>query len=351
MPAHTFRIKKGGNAYCQNRLPGKYVWFKPFAYEMDINAETGEEAPLGSLKPEQRAHEILFYKNYYQRSSWYGAPNILPATGAVVGILASRDYNLAFFENYGMPVAIVTIEGAWEEGATDRVADFLNVECKGAAQAHKTIVLNPPAGGGVKVEALVADIKEGHFKLYVKQLISEILVAHRMPPYRVGIVETGSLGGNVAEETTPIYVGGVIKPLDVVIEAQVQWLIEEGFEEKRVKFSLNDVDIRDKFRETDRCEKLFGMAVMTRAEVAKTLGLPDIPKDDPDHDTYYIRAGYIPVAVAGKLPTGPGGPVVAADMEKDSPGGVDLEAMAMDMNRLIRQNRAALAAAKEKEES
>ncbi|GAH97641.1 unnamed protein product, partial [marine sediment metagenome] len=84
------------------------------------------------------ANELIFYKNYYPQSEYYGAPNILPSIGAVMGLIGVRDYNLAFFENYGIPAALIILKGRWSKDTAKQISDFIDVELKGSEQAHKT---------------------------------------------------------------------------------------------------------------------------------------------------------------------------------------------------------------------
>lgn len=295
VPAHTIRVHRDNDKYCQLRGTKK-VWFKRFGVEADIDKDTGK--PFGGADPEKRANELVFYKNYYAKSSWYGCPNVLSAVGAIKGLIGIRDYNLAFFENYGVPAAIVTITGAWEEKDIKAVSDFLDVEIKGSNNAHKTLVLNPPTTGTVEWEPLVMEVKEGSFKVYAKSQVTELLVAYRMPPYRIGIAEAGSLGGNIASEATKIYVGSIVNPLKQVINHIFsEKIIKDGLGAKLYEFWLDDLDIRDLSGEMDRMVKMFSVGAMSPNDIREEFGEERI--DDPAMDAYYIPAG---VAEVGAEP-------------------------------------------------
>jgi len=290
LPAHTVKVHKDGNKYCQTRA-NKYRWFRKFGYEEYVNSETGEEA--GDIPEEKRAHDLIFYRNYYAQSDWYGAPNVLPSVGAIEGLVGIRDYNLAFFNNYGIPAAVITLEGKWKKEHAKIISDFVDTEIKASNNAHKTIVINPPEGGKITWTPLVVEVKEGHFKLYFKQLRDEVLVCYRMPPYRIGIIEIGSLGGSTAAESTRIYIDSIVKPLQRVLNhIMTQKIIKDGFDSEDWEFVLNELDIRDMDTETARTSVQFGMGVLTRAMVAERLGLPEIPEADPYRDTYFISATY-----------------------------------------------------------
>jgi len=213
IPAHTIRVHKSKELFCQVRN-NKYRWFKQIGLEKNFDADTGNEV---SAKAHNLANEIIFFKNYYPRSSYYGAPNILGAVGAARGLISVRDYNLSFFDNYGVPAALVTLEGDWEENSMKYINDFLDVEIKGSSNAHKTLVLELPSGGSLTWKPLSIEVKEGSFNLYYKQSRDEVLSSYKMPPYRIGISETGSLGGSTAKESTAIYINSTIAPLQKAV--------------------------------------------------------------------------------------------------------------------------------------
>jgi capsid portal protein len=296
LPARTFWIHKDGNKFCQ-LIGVKKVWFKRFGYDAYVHRDTGIEATKSHGKDE--ANELIYYRNYYAKSSWYGAPNIIAAIGPVKGLIGIRDYNLSFFENYGIPAGLVILKGKWSEEAAKQISDFIDTEIKGSENAHKTIVLNPPAMGEVEWKPLIVEIKEGHFKLYFKQLRDEVLVCYRMPPYRIGIAETGSLGGGTSAESTPIYVGSVVNPLKNIINfIMSEKIIAEGLSCESYWFKLGELDIRDLTRLIDQAEKLFGMGALTRNGVCDMTGQNRITKEAGGGDDYFISTQYAPLGEA-----------------------------------------------------
>lgn len=290
IPASTLRVHRDGNKFCQIRGVEK-IWFKRFGYENAVDWRTGSED-----KVDEPANELIYYRNYWPQSSWYGAPLILSAVGAVKALIGIRDYNLAFFENYGVPAAIVTVKGCWDEDATKQIADFIDAEIKGSNAAHKTIVLNPPEGGEVRWDPMVVEVKEGHFKLYFKQVREEVLVSYKMPPYRIGIVEIGSLGGSTAVEATRIYIDSVVDPLKLVVERIFsEKIIKDGLESDNYEFDLGELDIRDETAEIDNAIKLFGVAAMSPNEIRESMGKDKLDPDDfPWADDYFISSSYVP---------------------------------------------------------
>lgn len=299
VPAATLRVHRDSNKFCQIRNVEK-VWFKRFAYDKEVDSKTGSEEKVDSP-----ASEMIFYRNYWPQSSWYGAPLILSAVGAVKALIGIRDYNLAFFENYGVPAAIVTIKGCWDEDSTKQIADFIDTEIKGSNAAHKTIVLNPPEGGEVTWEPLVVEVKEGHFKLYFKQVRDEILVCYKMPSYRIGIVELGSLGGSTAVEATRIYIDSVVDPLKLVVERIFsEKILKDGMGNEHYEFDLGELDIRDETAEIDNLIKLFGVASLSPNEIREAMGKDTLDKEQfPWAEQYFMLSTYVPAgteAMAGR---------------------------------------------------
>jgi len=274
--------------WCQVRN-AQYRWFKRINYEKNINADTGVEV---SGRSENVANEIIYFKNYYTRSSYYGAPNVLGAIGAVRGLIGIRDYNVSFFENYGIPAALVTLEGDWEEDSAKYINNFLDVQIKGSDNAHKTLVLELPTGGTLTWKPLSVEVKEGSFTLYYKQARDEILSAYKMPPYRIGISETGSLGGSTARESTVIYINSIIAPLqNAVNRILTKSILHKGLNCELVNFQFNKIDTRDLDAEVKRWQTLFSLGAINVNYIRDKLNLEKV-----DHgDDYYIAATYLPI--------------------------------------------------------
>ncbi len=323
VPAQTIRVHKSGEKFCQVRGTEK-VWFKRFGLEEEISAKTGEKIRTKKIIDEdgtereihadeaEIANELIFIKRYYSRSSFYGAPPILPAVGSVAALVGIRDYNLAFFENYGVPSAIVTLTGDWEEEAIGDISNFIDVEIKGSGNQHKTIVLNPPTEGTVEWKPLVVEVKEGHFKLYSKQLRDEVLICYNMPPYRIGIAEMGALGGNLAAEATKIYASSTVNPMKRLTERIITKLIlRKGRAVQDYDFWWNDMDTRDIDSITDRAVKAFGIGGLSRNEFRKETGRDVLPEEEGG-DQFFIQNNYVPIEESGLAPgEQPGSPAEA----------------------------------------
>lgn len=271
VPAHTIWVHQDGDKYCQKRGMKK-VWFKKYGTEEPLSAKTGESK--GVIPVDEKANEMIHTKQYYPLSDHYGIPHILPATGSVLTLLGIRDYNLAFFENHGIPAYLVTLSGDWEEDAQQAIEEHLRTNVKGAEDAHKTVVANLPEGGSIELQKLNVDAREGSFRVMIRLLREDILAAYSMPPYRIGLEVVGRLGGNVAEEATKVYVAGVIEPLQEDLERIINIkLLEDGMGFSTYDFKFNNIDTRDEDAEVKRLVSLQEHGDLNANEVRNFLGL------------------------------------------------------------------------------
>lgn len=302
VPGHTLRVHKDDNKFAQKR--GRKVrWFKRIGYEMDVDKKTGVERPLGTLPPENRASELIWNPLYSQRSDYYGVPDIIPALGAVHGDIARRDYNINFFDNFGVPAYAVFITGDFDAGEEDPDTGRTELEetiekhfAELVKSPHSTLVLSVPSAGEgevkIQFKPLSVDVKDASFRLYRKDNRDEIIAAHGVPPYRMGISETGSLGGSTAEESTKIYKNSVVNPRQEILEALInQWIIrhEWGFHTEDWIFKFREIDLEDERHDMAMAEKLFTMGAMRIRDLIHNFGGRFGLEDDPDDPILDMR--------------------------------------------------------------
>lgn len=293
LPAQTIRVHKSKEKFVQIRGDRKR-WFARYGSEEEISALDGKEIKDKAKQDGKEinvADELIYMLNYYPQSEYYGAPNVLSAVGSIYGLIGVRDYNLSFFENYGVPAALVTISGEWEENTPKQISDFIDAELKGTDNAHKTMVLELPEGGEINWVPLVTEQKEGSFTVYSKELRDEILAANRMPLYRIGLVEEGSLGASTATESTKIYSESIVGPLKNMTADMITRDILEEIGCPSIKFQWGTLDTRSLDAMVDRWFKLFGMGAINPNYIRKELGLKE--REDGGGDEYYIAKSFI----------------------------------------------------------
>lgn len=284
VPAHTLRVHKKKKKYAQVRN-NKKVWFKKFGEIKNISSKDG--TPMaGSGKG--KANELIYFRNFYPKSDFYGVPNIISAVGDVIGMIGLRDYNLAFFENFGVPAALIVLEGEWEVGSDKKVSDFINKEIKGTDNAHRTLVVKQPGECKFQYQKLGIEVKEASFRLYEQARRDDILIAYSMPPERIGVRVVGKLGGNVAEEATKIYVQSVVEPLQLDMEDIIN---NKLLQSEIYEFKFKNVDLRDYDKLIERLIKEVGYAIKTPNEARNELGL----KPYDGGDKFYIASSLLHV--------------------------------------------------------
>ena len=286
--AQSFHIHEKRKKFMQQKGQQK-MWFKAYGSEENISKLTGDVIK----GPRNLANELIYNRRYYPRNDYYGSPSILPAVGSVKGLIGVRDFNLSFFENYGIPAALVIITGKWKAEAAKQISDFIDVEIKRTDNAHKTMILRPAKGCDVKIERLSVDVKEGSFNLYHKMLREDVLMVHKMPPYRIGIPEVGSLGGSTATESTRIYVSSVINPLKNMMASLItKTIIRDGMDNEIYTFEFNPIDLREKDADVKRYQMLFGMASITPNQIREAEGEEGYGDAG---DQYYVASNYLPI--------------------------------------------------------
>lgn len=292
IPSIYVRVHSEGNKYLQ-MIGSQKRWFKKAGYPFDIHCETGDKFNLGELDEKERATELIFWANYVPRSVYYGVPDIIPALGAIQGDISRRDYNIAFFENYGIPAYAVYITGNYDPGdlvdkngapdATGKTQMEWEIErhFNDAVQnPNSVLILSIPTAndeGEVKVtfQPLSVETKESSFRLYRQDNRDEVLASHGVPPYRLGIVETGNLGSNVAEESTKIYKSSVIEPRQFTIETLINQFVLVGvmeLEPGKFTFKISPIDVAEDEINIDLAVKLFQNGGMTPNDLIRNFG-------------------------------------------------------------------------------
>jgi PBSX family phage portal protein len=320
LPSPDLRVHRDGNKYVQI-INTQQRWFKRYGYEMDVHMDDGSEYPLGQLAIEQRATEVLFWTNYSPRSSYYGLPDIIPAIGALQGDLSRRDYNISFFDNFGVPAYAVFITGNFDPGEpvdddgnpdpTGKTA--LEREIEGhfdeiAKNPHSVLILSlpsvPDADGEVKIEfvPLAKEVREASFRLYRLDNRDEVIAAHGVPLNRLGINEIGALSGQTASESTEVYKTSVIGPRQDTIQTLINRAIIWGmFEAYDWAFTLDPIDTTDETHDVEIAGSVFKLAALTPNDIIRNFGTRFGAKvsDHPAMNAHYldgVPVDYIPEA-------------------------------------------------------
>lgn len=315
VPAHTLRAHKDRIRFAQIPSGGTMhnaVWFKAFGAEGEYDAFTGE--PGQDLPEERRANELLIFRQHNSRSIYYGIPGYVSALGAIAAFTAVQEYNLSYFENWAFPGNLVVLKG---DALPDDIQTVLEKAFReghgrtqsGKFQTFRTMVLTLPMSG---VEAEILQLKSPEsagFQDYVDFLGQIILMAHRVPVYRIGWARLGSLGGATAAEMLRDYKNSVVEPGQTILEHRFNRFLRLGFGEVGEHgkptldwfWKLADLDITDREAERRHWLELVSMGIATPNEARVALGIGDA-EDNPEGDKFYIRSGMVPMEAAGQSP-------------------------------------------------
>lgn len=275
------------------RSGGVTHWFKRFGLALDVHIRTGEYHPLGSLALEERAPEIVHFATYTPTDNYYGVPDVTPALGSVVMELLARDFNVKFFDNHAIPqyaVIIEGLEGELSEDTEQAIRDFFQT-AKG--NPHQTLVLDAPAAGpntdrpSIRFEKLAVDVREGHFIGLREQSRNEVLAAHAVPGYRLGLAIEGNLGGTNIREADEIYKFEEVDTRRELLEERINRLIiRQGFGIESWSLRLGQIDVSDFPREVQTWEGLVSRGIVTPNEARAALGLERV-ENRPELDEFY----------------------------------------------------------------
>jgi len=169
-PGHTIRVRAGDiDGYVQMRttysgelssFPGQTavdggvskVYFKRFGDPRVINKDTGEVVKEG-LPIEDRANELIMFKIYSPRSSYYGVPRYVTTAPAIAGNRLAQLRNVSFFENDAVPrLAVIVQGGRLDAEAVETIRSFIESKGKGVMNASRVMILQPEKAEGVPVD-------------------------------------------------------------------------------------------------------------------------------------------------------------------------------------------------------
>jgi len=277
------------------RVGMNYVYFKPFGEEKILNRKTGNYVQ-SVRQVEDAANEVIVINQYSWKSIYYGIPEWLPAVYAMFGEMKEREYNLDFFLNFGIPAYAVILEGVTLNPDVDEeIKKFFETTLK--ESNYKTLTLSCPKGGKIHFEPLNIDTKEASFRMYHADNTNTVLAAHRVPPYRVGIVVEGKLGGSVSKDTDRIYLDSVINPR----QKKFAWVINEliinrGMDIQGWTFRFEDINIVDEKVNSEIYDRYIKNGIMSPNEIRNGLGLPLYEGGD----AVYVASSLIPIGIVGE---------------------------------------------------
>jgi hypothetical protein len=300
IPSFTTRATIDPRRWVQIRA-GRVRFFKKFGAKCEIDAETGQvyswdnpQAMASITQPERLASELIIFKSYSPRSLWYGIPKWISCIPTIAELTAIREFNVSWFASGGQTDYLVHFKSENIETAKKMSADMRQQMQENQGRGHTNIVVAGTADTEMNVEKLGELLREGHFRFRRGDLAKEVLIAHTVPPYRVGWAEVGSgsgLAGNPATEMLGAYKYGAIEPIQNVIEDRLRMTLfdkDMGMDTGDFRLKLKPLELDDMTQELDRVIKLTDSAIMTPNQAREELGLDPVekvkgkPKTGPD---------------------------------------------------------------------
>jgi len=298
LPAAQMYVRLDGLGFVQRlgvrTAHFRNAWADPKAFDA---LEAGD--PL-----REATNQAMHFPRYSPLSPFYGVPAVLPAFPAIALSALVSEFNQSFFSNSAIPDYAVLLEGDWAEETQELIEVFFREHLKG--QAHKTLVMEQPTGGKVEFKRLTSDeTKEGGFRELRKDTRDEILQAHGVPPVRVGVVETGALGGNVGSEQLKTYVESIVLPGRETLEtALTEVLTRMGHE--GLWFEFEPFDIEDELANA-KVDAIYEKIGVKSAEEIRVERFPELgvlgeegePDDEPPAAEEDGDLGKLEKSVAG----------------------------------------------------
>lgn len=283
MPGHTCRFHKDGVRIAQKRN-GKRRWFKRWipGDERGVDKSTGKVYKDRSEIPfAKRATELFVLRDPSRRSTWYGIPNYISATGWITLSTAARDDNLLFFENRREPRWAIILENVEEDPEVeDAIRKALASDLN---SPHRNLVI--PLSGGAKIHFQQLGKSDGDMawdKLQ-ERANQVILTAHRLPGERIGLVRTGALGGSTVEESGTAYKEAVVGSSQAMLATRINKLIkaESGIDDPKWAWRPTELDLSNRDSEQRSANQGFTSGVLTLNEARQRSGEEPLDAGDP----------------------------------------------------------------------
>lgn len=294
IPSHTMRASGDGKLFAQVRS-GKKVWFKLWGDETDYLASDGTKVGKRLVGSDKLANEILIFRLPSSRSTWYGIPRYVSAIGHLALAVAARDFNIQFFDNYREPRHLVIISGL--EGDVKDTVEKIDEVWRDQLEnnPHHNVIVPIKGDAKVTIQKMGVAMNDLHFAKLMEVTDAEILVAHRMPPDRLGIVKRGALGGSTVDQVNEIYKDAVVSRGQRLFESRLQRFFETEFPKSQREFGaqkvqvdtsdafpflvdFQDLDISDKKEDADIALAKMKLNAITINEARIRMGDPPMDK-------------------------------------------------------------------------
>lgn len=310
IPGHTLRACREPDCFVQVRNQ-KTRYFVAFGSDRMIDFETGEP----TADPDRRAAELILFRAYCPRSAYYTVPDWISAVPAIAELAAIREYNVSWFTSGGMTDRILTVTARTDSVARSIAEDIKRQLDESRGRSHVTVIVYGTEDVAVGVTNFAGPaggrdgLRDREFRHGREDLVKEVLMAHRVPAYRVGWTDGTMVGGIAAKEILRTYRLGGVAPLQRLLEARLNRTLfgPRGYNLRGARWRLRDVDFDTMELNIEQVVKGISYGALTPSEASVLLGRPPAPPDDTARHSYFMSASLIPLATAVSAPpTAPG---------------------------------------------
>jgi len=298
LPGHSVRFHKDG-VRCMQIVNEKRVWFKRWIPDDErvVDSVTGSLFKDKNSIPKDRqsrvkiANEIFVLKRPSRRASKYSVPNYITALGWITLSNAARDDNILFFNNRREPRWAIILENIDDDdGLEEQLLEALRT---GLKEPHENLVL--PLTGNAKVTFQQLGDNKGDMSWEKLQDRADgaILLSHRMPSERVGMVRSGPLGGNAVSATTRVYREGVVIPSQSLLSSRINALIkaESGVSEPRWLWLPTEFDLTEEEAEREGAVQIFQGGIAMLDEAREKVGLKPLFDEENEDEAKQDKRG------------------------------------------------------------
>lgn len=237
VPAHTIRIRRDRAGYVQQRGSTKV----PF-YRFGDKVQLFDDNTIRLLENrDPKINELIHFKLYTARSSYYGAPRDVSAFVTIAGDEMARNHNVKFFTNSATPELCLVFEQSVESLPTLSGDQPIKVNIP---ESTKRQIINHfrrnlrsrnfepgmfflPSGVTLRIERISNGQRDSGWTKYRDANRAEVRMAFRTPPVIIG--DTAGTGYATAAIEKQVYQEGVIGPEQTRYEQRLMGLLWPEF--------------------------------------------------------------------------------------------------------------------------
>lgn len=303
--AHMVRFHKSGKKLAQGKV-GKRVWFKRWTPgdKNYIDRKKGNIGPRTEVK--MPGNELFILRRATKRGGYYGVPGYVSAIGWIALSIAARDDNIHFFNNRREPRWAIILNNLEDEGG-DLEEQLRHAFSTSLKDPHRNLFIPIEGDGKIDFKQLTSDAKDVSFDKLQERAGSEILVAHRMPPDRLGAVRVGPLGGNTTVAASRVYKEAVVTTSQGILSERINRLIAaEGPippEQLEWAWAPEELDLTEEAEDVTVVTNAFTSNIMRLDEARKKLKLPPVGKDEGGDSFFFELTAGNPAASAAAAAT------------------------------------------------